>query len=177
MIRVRSVDQARELFLRAMERRWRITVGFWEVRREPGSRRIIKDEQGREQYVHTVRTLEPFDVNALPLPDYYDSDWADADYVTAMDTHPRDARGPAIRRVRLDRVTDVTIHKRHLYRLPNTYFIGAVRRHAAEMNGEGWGAVAALTDAALWSLIDEAWSADDAVVRASMFARGLEPAT
>lgn len=177
MIRVRDADHARELILRAMERRWRITVGYWEVKREPGTRRIVKDAAGREQYVHTVRTIEPFDINAMSLADYFESAWSDADYVTAMDAVPREGGGPAIRRVRMDRITDVTIHKRHPYRMRNTYFMGKVRQHAADMDGEGWGAIAALSDPALWSLIEEAWSADDAVARAAVYAEAMEVAT
>jgi hypothetical protein len=54
--------------------------------------------------------------------------------------------------------------------MPNAYFIGRVRAHAAEHAGEGWGRVAALTDDALWSLIDEASSSDDAIERATEYA-------
>lgn len=172
MIRVKDADHARELILRAMGRRWRVTVGFWEVRKDK-NRKPVKGPNGEELFVHTVRTFEPFDVNGMSIEDYYGGTWADADYFTAMDAHTAEGR-PGIRRCRFDRVTDITIHKRHPYRMPNTYFIGQVRQHAAQMNGEGWGGVAALTDDALWALIEEAWSRDDAVNKAAMYANAFE---
>lgn len=176
MIRVQDADHARELILRAMERRWRVTVGFWEVRKDD-QRRPMKDADGRLLMVHTVRTLEPFDVNRLSLEDYYATEWRDTDYFTSMDAHTGE-RKPGIRACRFDRITDITIHKRHPYRMVNQYFVGRVRRHAAELDGEGWGAVAALTDDALWALIDEAWSAQDAIDRARVYANALDgPAT
>lgn len=176
MIKVRGVDHARELILRAMERRWRVTVGFWEVRKDD-RRRPVKGPDGNELYVHTVRTFEPFDVNRVSLAEYYDMDWSDTDYFTAMDACPRDGGGAAIRRCRFDRVTDITIHRRSPYRMLNAHFIGRVRQHAAELNGEGWGAVAALTDDALWALIEEAWSTDDAIAKATVYADAMEIAT
>lgn len=186
MIRVRSADQARELVLRAMERRWRITVGFWEVRKEDHTdpvsgkttRRPVKvrdPETGKmvDAMVHTVRTFEPFDVNRMSLAEYYDEEWSDTDYFTSMDAHTAEGK-PGIRACRFDRVTDITIHKRSPYRMPNAYFIGRVRQHAAEYDGEGWGAVAALTDEALWSLIDEASSPSEAIKTAAVYAVALE---
>jgi hypothetical protein len=185
VIRVRDADHARELLLRAMERRWRVTVGFWEVRTEyvevdgvmkRRKVRVRNPVTGKleDTYVHTVRTFEPFDVNGASLDDYFTSDWSDADYFTAMDAHPRPDGGPAVRRCRFDRVTDITIHKRHPYRMPNAHFMGRVRQHAAELDGEGWGQVAALTDEALWSLIKEAWSSDDAIEKAELYALTFE---
>lgn len=159
MIKIRDADHAVDVVLRAMDRRWRVTVGFWEVKRDD-NRRIVKDSQGREQYVHTVRTLEPFDIDGP----------SGEEFVTAMDACPRNGGGPAIRRFRVDRVTDMTVHKRSPYRMPNTHFIGRVRAHAAEHSGEGWGRVAALTDDALWSLIDESASTQDAIDRATAYA-------
>jgi hypothetical protein len=152
-------DRTLALVLAAMDKRWRITVGFWEVMRDD-QRRLIKDAAGREQYVHTVRTLEPFDVDG-PTGE---------EYVTCMDATPRREGRPAIRRFRVDRATDITVHKRSRYRMPNTYFIGRVRSHAAERAGEGWGRVAALTDDALWSLIERASSTDDAIDCATAYA-------
>jgi hypothetical protein len=150
-------DQALTLVLAAMDKRWRITVGFWEERSE-----IINGKRRRfpGQYVHTVRTLEPFDVDG-PTGE---------EYVTCMDATPRHERVPAIRRFRVDRVTDLTVHKRSPYRMRNTYFIGRVRAHAADHAGEGWGKIAALTDEALWSLIERASSTDDAIERATVYA-------
>lgn len=171
MIRVRDANHARELILRAMERRWRVTVGFWEVRKDE-NRRPVKGPNGEALFVHTVRTLEPFDVNRMSLAEYYETEWADTDYVTAMDAHTAEGR-PGIRACRFDRITDVTIHKRNPYRMPNSYFIGRVRQHAAEYNGEGWGAVAAMTDDALWALIEESWSPADAIDRAAQYADGI----
>lgn len=160
MIRIKSADHAVDVILHAMDRRWRVTVGFWEVKRDPDTRKIIKDATGKEQYAHTVRTLEPFDVDG-PTGE---------EFVTAMDACPRDGKGPNIRRFRVDRVTDVTVHKRCPYRMPNAHFIGRVRAHAAEHSGEGWGRVAALTDVALWSLIDEATSSQHAIDLATAYA-------
>jgi hypothetical protein len=159
VIKVHSADEALDILLHAMDKRWRVTVGFWEVKRDD-NRRIIKDAHGREQYVHTVRTMEPFDIDGP----------TGQEYVTAMDALPRDGKGAAIRRFRVDRVTDITVHKRSPYRMPNAYFIGRVRAHAAEHEGEGWGRVAAMTDDALWSLIDEASSTQDAIDRATVYA-------
>lgn len=171
LIRVRDADHALDVILTAMDRRWRVTVGFWEVRTEyyddMGVRkrrkvRAVDPATGRlvDTFVHTIRTLEPFDVDGP----------TGAEYVTAMDAQPRSGDGPAIRRLRADRVTDITVHKRSPYLMRNAHFIGRVRQHAAEHDGEGWGRVAALTDDALWSLIDHASSTDDAIERASAFA-------
>lgn len=172
MIRIADADHALDVILRAMDRRWRVTVGFWEARTEEYEAegvkkkrkvRVLDPATGRmtDTFVHTVRTLEPFDVAESASNDVY---------VTAMDACPRDGGGPAIRRVRLDRITDVTVHKYCSYRMPNAHFIGRVRAHAAEHAGEGWGRVAALTDDALWALIDEASSSDDAIERAAVYA-------
>ena len=175
MIKVRDADHAVDVILRAMDRRWRVTVGFWEVRTETyldngvekkRKVRVRNPETGllMDTYVHTVRTMEPFDIDGP----------TGAEFVTAMDASPRDGRGPAIRRFRVDRVTDITVHKRSPYRLPNSHFIGRVRAHAAELDGEGWGSVAALTDDALWALIDEASSTDEAIAIASTYALALD---
>jgi hypothetical protein len=160
LIKIRDADHALETVLRAMDKRWRITVGFWEVKKDD-RRRPVKDANGNVQYVHTVRTLEPFDL---------DGDTGQ-EYVTCMDACPRDGGGPAIRAFRVDRVTDMTIHRRSPYRMPNAYFIGRVRAHAAEHSGEGWGRVAAMTDAALWALIDEAHNPDHAITMATAYAQ------
>lgn len=156
-------DRALGLILAAMDKRWRITVGFWEVLRDD-KRRIIKDAAGHEQYVHTVRTLEPFDVDGE----------TGEEFVTCMDATPRRENRPAIRRFRVDRATDITVHKRTRYRMPNPHFIGRVRQHAAEQTGDGWGAVAALTDAALWALVEYASNTDDAIERAAEYAASVD---
>lgn len=175
MIRVRDVDQARELILRAMDRRWRVTVDYWEVRKDE-QRRPVKGPDGEALMVHTVRTLEPFDVCRVSLAEYFDQGWQDTDYFTAMDACTAEGT-PGIRAVRFDRITGVTIHKRNPYRMINKYFVGKVRQHAAQVDGDGWGEIAALTDDALWSLISQAWSADDAVEMAAVYANALETAT
>lgn len=155
-------DRALSLVLAAMDKRWRITVGFWEERSE-----TYVDGEGRKkrrrfpgQYVHTVRTLEPFFVDG-PTGE---------EYVQCMDVTPRSEPGPGIRTFRVDRATDITVHKRSPYRMRNAYFIGRVRAHAAEHSGEGWGKVAALTDEALWSLIERASTANEAVATAAEYA-------
>lgn len=175
MIRITDADHASDVLMGAMGRRWRVTLGFWEVRTEeyegPGGvkrKRKVRarnPETGRmeDTYVHTVRTVEFFDVDARQ------SD-TDAVFFTGMDACPRDGGGPAIRRVRADRITDVTVHKRCPYRMPNAHFIGRVRAHAAEHSGEGWGEIAALTDDALWSLIEDAHSAEAAITIATEYA-------
>lgn len=175
MIRITGADHAMDILMGAMDRRWRVTLGFWEVKTEEHEGddgvtrkrkvRVRNPETGRmeDAYVHTVRTIEFFDV------DTRQSD-ADAVFFTGIDACPRDGGGPAIRRVRADRITDVTVHKRCPYRMPNAHFIGRVRAHAAEHSGEGWGEIAALTDDALWSLIAEAHSTDAAIAIATEYA-------
>jgi hypothetical protein len=172
MIRVVDADHALDVLDRAVKRRWRVTVGFWEVRTEEyeveGVRkkrkvRVKDPATGRmtDTFVHTVRTLEIFDIDLSEAGDMY---------ATGIDACPRDGGGPAIRRARLDRITDITVHKYTAYRMPNAHFIGRVRAHAAEHSGEGWGYIAQLTDDALWALIDRAYSSNDAIERATYHA-------
>jgi len=160
-------DTVVDMVLGAMDRRWRITVGFWEAKTimVDGKRKKVREVdpvtgRKRDVMVHTVRTLEPFDIDG-PTGE---------EFVTAMDVTPRHESAPAIRRFRVDRATDITVHKRTRYQMPNGYFIGQVRQHASQQASEGWGMVAALTDSALWSIIELASSKDDAIERAESYA-------
>lgn len=161
MINIKSADHALDVIARAMNRRWRVTLGFWEVKKDD-QRRPVKDAQGNVQYEHTVRTMEFFDVDSPQ------ANW-DVVFFTGMDACPRDGRGPGIRRVRADRITSVTVHKYCAYRMPNAHFIGRVRAHAAEHSGEGWGEIAALSDTDLWALIDTAHSSEAAIAMATEY--------
>lgn len=162
MIRVTSAEHAASVLADAMARRWRVTVGFREVERDD-KRRPVKGADGNVRYVQTVRTMEFFDVVARPETD-------GTALFTGMDACPRDGGGPAIRAVRADRITDITVHRRCPYRMVNMHFVGRVRAHASDQAGEGWGEIAALSDTDLWALIDTAHNPEEAIGMAAAYA-------
>lgn len=163
---------AEDLILYAMDedRRHPVTIGYWEQRK---ALRQVNKRDGTTamewkpvpgQFVRTVRTIEMFDV----------TDESGHTVFKGMDRCPRDqdnwehAYGPpAIRSVRADRITSITVGNGQ-YRLKNAYFIERVRDHA---RAAGWAKINALTDDALWELIKFSHSREDAEQRAEQYMR------
>lgn len=151
--------------------RYPVTLGFWETRKEL---RPVKKRDGSvvdewkpvkpAQYVHAVRTMEFFH--------YEESEEGNA-FLQGLDRCPRDSKDwsrhgpPAVRAVRIDRITDLTVHRKSRYLLQNQYFIVKAREFAEE---QGLSKVLKLTDDALWEVIKRAHSRQDAEVRALRYA-------
>lgn len=181
-VRVHDPDVARDLIMEAARLgpdfpedpnapRHPVTIGYFETRKE-----LRPPARGDgppawypvpNQYVPAVRTMEFFD---------FDESADGHLYFTGLDRCPRDDVNwnvfgpPRIRRVRADRIEDITVHTKSTYRLQNRYFIDRVREHAQTQR---WGPIASLTDDALWSVIELATSRQDAVTRAARYA-GVE---
>lgn len=166
---VHDADDAVDTLLAALDARHPVTVGFNEQRKEL---RPVKKRDGTVamewkpvagQYVHTVRTLEIFDVD----------DSGPNVIFRALDRCPKDQEdwtkmtGPGIRTVRADRITDITVHVRSSYRLQNRYFIERVREHAESQHLTK---ITALTDDALWEIIQYATDRQDAENKATAYA-------
>lgn len=161
--RITDEDEARALITAAMAARHPVTVGFFETRR---AQREVKKRDGSTAIewepvpglmVSAVRTLEPFNIEQTAA-----GDWI----VQAMDRCPRSEKDwegsyapPGIRTVRLDRITDLTVHVKSGYALRNAYFLGKVRAHAEEY---GYAHLVPSTEPALWELIKTATSREHA---------------
>lgn len=171
--RIHDPDDAINLILDAMsdDKRHPVTLGYKETRKEL---RPPKRGNGPPawypvpgHYVFTVRTMEFFDLEET-----------EAGHICfiGLDRCPRDdvdwlAFGPPkIRKVRADRIEDLTVHVKSVYRLVNAYFIQKVRDHA---KAQRWPTIPALTDDALWSVIELAHDPTDAIGRAARYA-GVE---
>lgn len=164
--RTASRDKAEALVREAMERRCPVTLLFREVRKDDDTGKPVKfrhPDTGRmvNAYVEVLRTIEFFDVDTSEKGDVY---------FTGMDRVPRDRSvpgvvydRPSIRRVRADRVSEMTLH-RGPYHIQNTYFIDKVRAHARLYSGPGkWAReVGRLSDDALWEVIQYASSREEA---------------
>lgn len=172
---------AADLILGAMseDARHPVTVGYFESRKEF---RAPKRGDGEAkwfpvpgQYVHTVRTMEFFDFGEVPslASDAPASAAEPGLWFDGIDRCPRDDHDwlkhgpPRIRKVRADRITDLTVHTTSQYILRNAHFIKRVRDHAA---AAGWVKINLLTDDALWSLIHLATDPDDAISRVRPYA-------
>lgn len=141
----------------AMARGNRVTVVFWEIKRDDNGK-VIKapDADGImvEQWEETIRTLEFFD--------HKETAAGDVVFVGMAHWGTREGWGPTIRSVRLDRVIEWTEHKRCPYIIPNTYFAKEVRAHAV---GAGWHAVADMDDAEIWEVIRGARDPEESIAR------------
>jgi hypothetical protein len=165
---------AGEVLWAAMEARHPVTVGFWEVRKDDRRRPMstIDPETGLRVplFVHAVRTFELYEVAANE--DNGQLVFRGMDRCPADRSDPTDVKWgrPGIRRVVAGRVTDVTVHRRQSYRYPNQHFISRVRQHAKAQHDHRWAHVATLTDDAIWHMIEEADSTEDAINRAGTYA-------
>lgn len=162
-----GIGDTRVAFESAMARRLRVTVAFWEIKRDDGGR-VIKGADGGEQWEYALRTLEFFDQRET----------IDGNFVFIGMAHhsPRDGWGPCVRSVRLDRVIEWTEHKRCHYIIPNTYFIKKVRDHAAERHTPDrlktlWDVVTDVwTDADIWEVIQGAATPEESIARMAQYA-------
>lgn len=171
--RITDETEALALLRAAMAARHPVTVGFGETRREL---RPVKKRDGsiveewcpvRGQMVTAVRTLEPFNIEQTSA-----GNWI----MQAMDRCPRNEKDwgnaygpPAIRTVRLDRITDITVHVKSGYALRNEHFLTKVREHATAY---GYSEHMPTTDTALWELIQDATSRENAEEIAFTYAIG-----
>lgn len=170
-----GAQQTEDLLMDAFDKRHPVTVGYWETRKElrPVHKRdgsVVEEWCAVPgQFVRTVRTIEIFDVDEVLAGLGTKSE--PGVYFRCMDRCPRDDKDwtrfgpPRIRTVRVDRITDITVHTKLTYRLKNTHFIERVRAHAL---ATGRADVATLTDDAIWTMIHLAADPKDAITKAGM---------
>lgn len=167
-------NDAGDLLWEAMKARHPVTVGFWEIRKDTRNRPMHTTDPDTglrtPLLIHAVRTFELYEIAAAE--DTGNLVFRAMDRCPADRSNPHDIKWgkPGIRRVVAGRVTDVTVHRTQRYQCPNPYFLKMVRDHAKAQTDHRWARIAALTDDALWHMIERADTTEDAINRAGDYA-------
>ncbi len=165
-----GMREVADVILDAIVNRHPVTVGYLERRKEL---REVKKRDGSTalewkpvegQWVHIVRTMEFFNIE--PTSENHTVLQA-MDRCPSLRGDPERFGPPEIRSIRLERITDYTVHVKSTYRLKNRYFIERVREHA---EANRLHKVTALTDDALWEIIQRASDRQEAEILASKYA-------